>query len=86
MRFWMKVHRVLWVQMMCYIFIWRGDANFVTNVDGFALRWLYLQLQAWVISHVNQQAVEGGQALRVSLTAGTPWTGVTNVLLYNMSI
>lgn len=33
----------------------------------------YLQLQLWVVSHVNQQAVEGGQALRVSLTAGTPW-------------
>lgn len=39
---------------------------------------LYLQLQVWVISHVNQQAVEGGQALRVSLTAGTPWMEVTH--------
>lgn len=37
---------------------------------------LYLQLQIWVISHVNQQAVEGGQALRVSLAAGTPWMEV----------
>ncbi len=38
---------------------------------------LYLQLQLWVVSHVNQQAVEGGQALSVSLAAGTPWMEVT---------
>lgn len=32
----------------------------------------HLQLQVRVTSHVDQQAVEGGQALGVSLTAGTP--------------
>lgn len=50
---------------------------------------LYLQLQVWVISHVNQQAVEAGQAPGVSLTAGTPWEEVThnkNALLCNINI
>lgn len=32
---------------------------------------LHLQFQDWVASHVNQQAVEGGQALRVTFNAGT---------------
>lgn len=38
---------------------------------------MYLELQVWVVSHVNQQAVEGGQAPRLGHAAGTPWTGVT---------
>lgn len=79
---------------MCYISIWGGGGGIILPDANFDKRFnininisvlltlscfhLYLQLQVWVISHVNQQAVEGGHALRVSLTAGTPWMEVTH--------
>lgn len=42
------------------------------NICAWAVSTLYLRLQVWIVSHVNQQAVEGGQAPRVSPVAGTP--------------
>lgn len=39
---------------------------------------LHLQLQLGVVSQVDLQAVEGSQALRVGITAGTPWARVAH--------
>lgn len=73
--------------MMCYIFLTLMQKLCICFKCQYFLKLasclhLYLQLEGWVVSHVNQQAVEGSQTLGVSLTAATPWMGVIYKQIY----